>query len=176
MPLPPDVTTILGDADLDRLRAAFRVGATGDSPGALAKHADANFGAVAQSVLLARFPAAARYVESIGDYFYDDDTELASRNRERVVIATLLSHANDGGYFLCLHLYWALMVGLSVKQVAWTIVLASAYSGIDRYTLGMTLLSDVLGVLQSQLATGRDEDVAPMAIVGAITTTFAARH
>ncbi len=176
MPLPPDVTTILSDADLDRLRTAFRVGATGDTPAAVAKHADANFGTVAESVLLARFPPAGQYVRSIGDYFYDDDTELASRNRERVVIATLLSHANDGGYYLCLHLYWALMVGLSVKQVAWTIVLTSAYSGIDRYTMGMTLLGDVLGVLKGQLASGDESAIAPLTVVGQIGSTFAARH
>ncbi len=173
MPLPPDVTTILSAADLQRLRDSF---AAATYPGIDEHTPDGRFGMFAQEVLLARFPLARKYVASIGDYFYDDDKEVGPQNRERVVIASLLAHANDGGYFLTLHVYWALMIGLSVKEIAWTMVLCSSYSGIDRYTLGMTLLSDVLGALKAQLAVGTDEAIHPGAIVGALAQTFATRH
>ncbi|MBM4365036.1 MAG: hypothetical protein FJ102_02400 [Deltaproteobacteria bacterium] len=173
MPLPPDVTTILSAADIERLRGAF---ANASYPGVDEHTPDGRFGQYAQSVLLARFPLARKYVDSIGDYFYDDNKEVGPQNRERVVIATLLSHANDGGYFLTLHVYWALMIGLSVREIAWTMVLCSSYSGIDRYTLGMTLLTDVTGALKAQLAVGTDEAIHPGAIVGVLAQTFATRH
>ncbi len=173
MPLPPDVTTILSPADAERLRSAFAVATY---PGIDEHTPDGRFGMYAQEVLLARFPLARKYVASIGDYFYDDDKVVGPQNRERVVISSLLAHANDGGYFLTLHVYWALMIGLSVREIAWTMVLCSSYSGIDRYTLGMTLLSDVLGALKAQLAIGTDDAIHPGMIVGALAQSFAARH
>lgn len=176
MPMPPNVTEMLTDAELERLRKAFREAAYPGIDPATVTTADARFGMFVQSTLVARFPPARDYVAAIGNHFYDDSPDLGPQIRERVVIACLLAHANDGGFYLSVHLYWALMVGLSVQQVAWVIVLCSSYSGIDRYSLGLTLLTEAQGALKAQLALTDEANIAPGAVLGALQASFAARH
>jgi len=170
---PTDITNLLPDEALARLRAAFN---TASYPGQTLETPDGRFGMYAQGVLVSRFLPARRYVEVIGDYYYDDHKELGPTNRERVVLASLLAHANDGGYFFSLHVYWSLMIGLSPREIGWVIALCSAYSGIDRYTLGTTITWEVLSVLKAQAEKGDAAALAPTVIVPILAQTFASRH
>jgi len=126
-----DLRTLLSEDELGTLRAQF-------DAAVLSEAASTPF-----SML---YPPLEAWVKETSATFFDR-SRLAPRDRERCIVALLTV---NGGLpmSLAIHIYWALMEGLSVGEVCETIGLVGAYGGVQRVAFGMTVLQRTLGVLQ----------------------------
>lgn len=128
MPGPVDVTTLLTDAQLDVLRGAY--------------DADA-MNAAARAATALPFPPAAPFADFIIGRFYTGDAWPPAR-RELVLIALGAANLVGNGRTLAVHLYWGLMEGLGVGEIADTLLLVGAYAGVDKYSAAMRVLRAVI--------------------------------
>jgi alkylhydroperoxidase/carboxymuconolactone decarboxylase family protein YurZ len=120
--------------------------------------------------LAAPFPPSGPWVESIVGHLYDPAV-IAPRERERVLIA-LLSAQNQGrGMTVVVHLYWGLMEGLSVSDVAETLVLVGAYAGVSVYAQALGTYRALLGALREGAGKG-PEGARTGALVPALLRSF----
>lgn len=72
-------------------------------------------------------------------------SSLGRDNIERTIITLFASQRN--GPFLAIHMYWGLLEGLTVGEMAETLLLVGTYTGIGAYTQGLTVLSQTLTFL-----------------------------
>lgn len=70
---------------------------------------------------------------------------------------------------LAVHIYWALMLGLTVEQVGEIMLLMNAYGGIACYSLGLSTAQQTLCVLQCSAKAGITE---PMAVFQELVKAF----
>ena len=75
-------------------------------------------------------------------------TPLSAREREIIIISMMTARLADP-VFLAIHIYWGLMEGLSPEEIAWVQHLSGLYSGIDKFSRGIRVLTDTLRALQS---------------------------
>lgn len=117
------------------------------------------------------------YGEAIKDAFYGplpaDDAlppreQLSVRDRERVLIALLA--AGDAGFSLSLHVYMALMEGISADEIAHVIFLTAIYSGVSNLGQGLKVEATTLTVLKNQVAKNLPLDV--VSIFDALRAVF----
>jgi alkylhydroperoxidase/carboxymuconolactone decarboxylase family protein YurZ len=125
-----EMTTILGAAELSRLRAAF-------DPDVLLRANTQAFATV--------YPRLSKWGDTFGELFYGP-SPLSARERELCVIAMLAPRAPSVSFSN--HVYWGLMEGLSVDEIAYTLGLAGSYDGMPTYVQAMLALSRTLHVLQ----------------------------
>jgi alkylhydroperoxidase/carboxymuconolactone decarboxylase family protein YurZ len=127
-----DLRTLLSDDDLAALRAGFDVAVLSEA---------------ASSPFSVLYPPLDSWVKETSATFFDR-SRLAPRDRERCIIVLLTV---NGGLpvSLAIHIYWALMEGLSIDEICQTIGLTGAYGGVQRVAFGMTVLQRTLGVLTS---------------------------
>jgi alkylhydroperoxidase/carboxymuconolactone decarboxylase family protein YurZ len=88
--------------------------------------------------------------------------ELDNAAREIVLLTILARQGN--AQFLAIHVYWALMEGLSVEAIVNVVLLTSYYEGVPVWSWGSGTLSKTLQVLKAQAA-GK---VDTMSVIGAI--------
>jgi hypothetical protein len=112
------------------------------------------------------------FVKFIVDHFYDPE-RWPPDQREQCMISLLTPHCVGQGLLLAVHLYWGLMEGLSAHQIADTILLAGAYSGIPNFTNGIGTLRTTLMVCKQQANTGNAGDANCLAVVHALAQTYA---
>jgi hypothetical protein len=110
-------------------------------------------------------PASTPYVEAVIHGFYDA-SRMAPRDRERVLVALFASQSVAPSLFLAVHLYWALMEGLSVDELADTLGLSGVYTGLGHYTAGLKTLALTLEALRD-LAAKPDAKLDPMTVIKA---------
>ena len=88
------------------------------------------------------YSKAAGLAQWIGDVVYNDSpdgrstakiTSLAPAQREAVIIATVAAERDT--FVLSGHLYWGLMEGLSVENLADILLTVASYSGINNFRL-----------------------------------------
>lgn len=116
------------------------------------------------------FPPNEGYVEWIINNLYDGE-RIASKDRERTLIALLASQTTGSSLLLAVHLYWGLMEGLSIAEIADTLALAGVYMGLPHYTAALDTLRDTLKTLREVTAKpGAALDA--MSVVGALRATF----
>lgn len=140
---PPDVREILDQEQLARLRAGYDRDAMNRA---------------AINALISPFPPARAFAEVVVGHFYDAARWPPDR-RELCLITYFTVEGGDERGNLGIHIYWGLMEGLSPEVIGDTILLASVYSGIDKYTNGIRALQRVLTVLR-EIADGPDADRA----------------
>lgn len=116
------------------------------------------------------FPPNEGYVDWIINNLYDGK-RIASRDRERTLIALLASQSTASSLLLAVHLYWGLMEGLSIAEIADTLALAGVYMGLPHYTAALDTLRDTLKTLRELTATA-DAPLDAMRVVGALRATF----
>jgi hypothetical protein len=134
--------SLLTDDDLGALRAAY-------DPAAMA--------AGARGATVAPLPAAAPLVDAIIDTFYSAAPLLPAARREQTLIALMASAPAPAGRTFAIHLYWGLMEGLSLADLAATLLLVGAYAGIDRYTNAAAAVAALVDrALRPALAAGGD--------------------
>lgn len=89
---------------------------------------------------------------------------LSAQDRERCIIALLCSRRED--VELAIHIYLALMAGVSIPEIASIMLLAGMYTGVDNLTRGLLVYTTTLQTLQ------RQTDPTPQGVVDAIIATF----
>ncbi len=146
----PQVTEILSDDALENLRRGWQQ-AGGDE--AILAPADKN--------LVGAYAPSGPFVSWVSDHFYREGA-MSGSERERVLISVL---ASAPPRFLAIHIYWGLMEGLSVVDVAETLLLTSAYQGIPIYSATIGVLANVLLILRDLELQG---GTSPGPILGSI--------
>lgn len=168
---PRDITKILSDAQLEKLRAGYSLAAMrGGAQYALAD---------------ARFPGARGLVDSLYDRFYTDkeqewffdatlydqkrvvDLELNNATRELILVGILSAYGNTFQYVV--HVYWCLMLGVTVEGVANAILLSANYTGAPTWANGVSTLQQLLELLAKCADEGKTSSAA---IMGAVQLTF----
>lgn len=107
--------------------------------------------AAATGTLARMHPPGAPYTGAIGAAQYEGGP-LAARDRERCLIALLA--AQKERMTLAVHIYWGLMEGLSIAEVAHTLLLTGIYAGTPAYANGLLVLEATRGQLAAAAAAG----------------------
>ena len=161
-PVTPDLRSLLTDEDLATLRSAYRA---------------ADMIEKAHGASVDTFPPAGAFANFLLDYFYEAGSGSTPASaepwtpaeRELVLLGLLSSRLMGRGLNLALHVYWGLMVGLSVQRIADTLTLAGIYSGMQSFTGSLGVLKGTLLVLHGTASI----DPSTNAIVGLLITRFA---
>ena len=157
--MPPKykpITDYLTEDGLKKLREAFIAG----PPPALS------------TPLLTVYGSSKAFVDSLVDFAKScvpDTTPpprdtLSIQDRERCIIALLCSRRED--IELSIHIYLALMTGVSILEIANIMLLASMYTGVDNLTRGLLVYTTTLETLSCQA------NPEPQKVVDALTDTF----
>jgi alkylhydroperoxidase/carboxymuconolactone decarboxylase family protein YurZ len=106
------------------------------------------------SVLPLTYDYATEYVTAVGDAFFGDLPEdtgpmwrstLSIQDRERCVITLLASQR--AVLELAIHVYLAVMEGLSPEEVANILMLTGMYAGLDSFSHGLRVEAKALATL-----------------------------
>lgn len=98
---------------------------------------------------------------------------MNDQDRERCLIAVFAA-GRRAPFALASHVYWGLMEGLSVDDVADIILLSSAYAGVDVFADGMFTLGETLRVLAA-LANKGGDSLSPVAALTTLVNGFRVR-
>ena len=110
--------------------------------------------ALLNAVLPLTYDYATEYVTAVGDAFYGDLPEdtgpswrstLSIQDRERCVIALLASQYAE--LELAIHVYLAVMEGMSPEEVANILMLTGMYAGLDAFSKGLRTEAKALATL-----------------------------
>lgn len=131
--MSPPLDSLLSTPNLEHLRLGF------DNDVAYA----AALGSVAAPI-----PAANDWVVGAGAYFFKDNKHMSPRRRELCILSmlTVLRLPDQ----LSVHVYWGLMVGLSVKELSNAIFLGGDYGGVAAYETALRGTAAALGNLEKQ--------------------------
>lgn len=108
--------------------------------------------------LPAVYPPALPYVHAIRELFYGGSTadmatsRLSAENRERCLLAILATRGP--GLNLALHVYLALVSGVSPMEIAHIFLLTGAYSGVDTFAAALQTEAKTLEVLRRKVSEG----------------------
>ncbi len=103
--------------------------------------------AVATKIVAGAYPPALGLTTFAGTRFYNDaPPTLAPANRERCLL-TLFCAGRRPSFAIAVHIYWALMEGVAVDEIAEIILLATLYGGIDVLAEGTRTLTVTLTTL-----------------------------
>lgn len=154
MPQAKPIEDYLSETNLDALRSAYR---------------RADFYEALKNPLLQVYPHTKEYADAIEKYFYyredpnnPNDDEFASPDpgfltiRERELCLITLLTAQNGKYNLALHVYMALMEGLSPAAIVNTMFLAGIYAGVPFLAGGLETAIGTLVALQKRADTRAD--------------------
>lgn len=158
---PSDVRNLLSAENLSALRQAYK-SATADQMNKAATTATA-----------AVYEESKEFVASIGNRFYMQagaPGHLTARDRQRVVISVLAT-GNSAPFTLAIHFYWGLMEELEIWEIAETLLLVGAYTGISSFAHTASVLQDTLRLLDTLPAQGESE-ITPMKILGTLIAAF----
>lgn len=108
---------------------------------------------LAMAALAGPFPQAEPWVSASGSYFFASDRNMGSTHRELCILSTLTAMRCPDQ--LVVHVYWALMVGLTVNQVADAIFLGGHFGGIAAYNSATKAAMVALGSLAGQADAGK---------------------
>lgn len=98
--------------------------------------------------LAAPIPGAGPWVTEAGSYFFKDETHMSAKRRELCVLSMLTTmRAPDQ---LAIHVYWGLMVGLTVDEVCDALFLGGDYAGIAAFNIAIKTAGLSLASLHQQ--------------------------
>jgi alkylhydroperoxidase/carboxymuconolactone decarboxylase family protein YurZ len=124
---------------------------------------------VATTIVSGAYPPSQGLTAFAGARFYNDNPPtLDPANRERCLLA-LFCGGRRPTFAIAVHIYWALMEGVSVDEIAEIILLSTLYGGIDVLTDGNRTLTVTLQMLATAADAGGDgvkSQVVLPAIVG----------
>lgn len=148
---PYSVLEVLSTERLDALRAAYSRDA---------------MNAGARGSLEGRFAGATPMAEALLGRYFETTDNLACDNRERVILGMLAMRRADAE--LAIHVYWGLMEGLSVAEIADIFVLTGGYMGISQYNNAVGVMHTVL----CTLADLKEQDLSSLTCVKAISAAI----
>lgn len=111
-------------------------------------------------------PAGAPYIDNMVSLLYSGDP-VSHDDREKVLIAILAMRGEP--LTLGIHLYWAMMEGMSLAQIGMTLLIVSGYAGVPVYTDAILTLKTTCETLRDCVARGA---VASEQVKGALIATF----
>jgi alkylhydroperoxidase/carboxymuconolactone decarboxylase family protein YurZ len=156
----PDIGDLLGTDQLTRLRASYN-----------SKRGEKEIDGILRGVLPDLYSESSQFIGAIIATYFDGDSaappkwELNKSDRERCIIALL---AGQGAQFpLSLHIYLALMLGVTPQEVAHIILLSGVYTGVNRFAEGMFVHVKTLRALN-----GLQGDIGPNAVNAALRVVF----
>lgn len=163
-----DVNRILTDDDLVALRAAYDPKMMLDASAA---------------AITGRDPASAGFVNFATETFFDAK-RFPPDARERCFLVLLALTSKGSGLTLAVHIYWGLMEGLSVRDVADTLLFAGVYTGMPNLASALISMEDALNALKDLVARSRtlqapdgaeaqgENPIASAKVVGALIERF----
>ncbi|SEL19033.1 hypothetical protein SAMN05444354_104227 [Stigmatella aurantiaca] len=131
-----------------------------------------------RQTLVSAFPPIQGYANSFLSYFFSESnpatgetvSSLTPLERERILITLQALRMNGNGRFLGIHLYWGLMTGLSVQEIADQLFLIGVYGGLSCYTSALATFQTLLRNLKQCVARG---DTQAPSILAATAQWFA---
>jgi hypothetical protein len=126
--------------------------------------------AASRAAVAAPHPPASGLVEWVMGYLYDG-VHLKPIDRERTLIALLASQSTSGSFTLAVHLYWGLMEGLPITEIADTLCLSATYTGLPHYAAGLATFQKTLQVMSS-LSVVPDGKLDPQTVVSTLRIEF----
>jgi hypothetical protein len=157
-PTPKEVTAILSEGTLERLRRVYK-----QAPSRVAE-------ASLQSIVGMYSPSAAILKEVKSGFFTDPKF---ARDREQLVITMLAVRMGNRRMHLALHFYWGMMEGLSPEDIAHRLLFVGFYSGIETLTSSLETLGVVLLELKKHTEEAESDDaLAPQAIMLMLRNLF----
>jgi alkylhydroperoxidase/carboxymuconolactone decarboxylase family protein YurZ len=162
-----DVTGILTAEELEQLRKNY------DSAGIVSASMESIVGG---------YSGAAGFMDVLSKQFYSDPSQPRTEPgvsalsfdpaaRERILIAVLAVRLGGQGRFLAVHLYWGLMVGLSVEEIADQLLLTGMYVGLPNFTASIATFQTLLKELKACVAAGGD-NLKSLTILGKMGAWF----
>lgn len=120
------------------------------------------------------YPPATPAVEAVLGPFYEvvpgtNEFRIDPATRERILVA-LLANGAGAGFDVAVHMYWALMEGVSLSGILDTLLLTASYAGIARYTDNSKILLQVLVPVLKDCVSRKKADCST--VVGAIAAAF----
>ena len=150
-----DISSILAPDKLAALRAAY-------------DH-DAMIAAEVEAISIVA-PQLAGWNQQIGRTFFNTGGSLAPIQRERCLISIIA--ITGPPVSLCLHIYWGLMEGLSVRDLVDVIGLVGCYGGLPRAAFALETTSRVVAALNKVPA---NADLSAASVVAFLIREFAPR-
>lgn len=114
---------------------------------------DALFFKLAMASLSGPFPQAEPWIEGSGAYFFGTDKNMGRTHRELCTISVLTAMRCPDQ--LLIHIYWGLMVGLSVNQMADAMFLGGHFGGVAGYNTALKVANVALVNLAAQAEAGK---------------------
>ena len=155
---PEDLLGILSDQALRTLRAGF------DRPFLMA--------AAARMITYHKAQGLTEWIRDVVYAAGPDPTSLSPRERELVLLGVI--SAQRDAFVLSGRIYWGLMEGLSVENVADALTSAGTYTGVNTFRFSVNVLIDVLQVLARAAETGGEAAATP-AVLRAMMAAFPRR-
>lgn len=121
---------------------------------------------LAMASLSGPIPAAEPWVSGPGDYFFATDRNMGPTHRELCILSTLTALRCPDQ--LAIHVYWGLMVGLTVNQIGDAIYLGGDYGGIAAYNSAVKAAQITLQSLAVQAETGKADPTTLLAVTRVI--------
>ncbi|AKJ05535.1 hypothetical protein ATI61_102595 [Archangium gephyra] len=151
--------TILGDEELQKLRQDFQEQELLDST---------------RAGIGRKLPDAAGFLATLEEQFYQRASHQTpeqyrefARQREAQLITLFLVYSRGQGFFLSVHFYWGLMMGLSPPEVVKQLLLVGMYGGIHVLNAGQMTLERTLLYLKRRV---EERKTTTLEILGGITT------
>ena len=118
------------------------------------------------------YPPAGVLGGAVSDQFYDPQ-RFSPREREEVILSVLAPKTAGSGLTLAVHQYWALMVGMSVVEIADLFLLVGYYDGISTYSTSIFTFQNVLRAMKDQIEHHPDK-IAPKDVLGLLLSALTA--
>lgn len=149
------VSSFLSEAQLNVLREAYKL--REDQPNDLpAGQRKEQLRDKVKDELLKAYGPAEGYLNAVFATFFPDipDSEkvLQDDDRERCIVAILA--ARDADFNLALHMYMAMMEGVSPAEIAHILLLTGVYGGVGSFSDGINIEVAVLKLLGSLVVEG----------------------
>lgn len=133
-----------------------------------------------RAALPRRYEPSRAFVDSIDRAFYgqslpDDSapgprSELSIKDRERCLIALLATQ--EERLFLAVHMYMALMEGVSQEEIAHILFLTGIYTGVSNFSAAIEVEARLLGILEDSVSPRDPIKMQPGAIYAALVAAF----
>ncbi|MBM4342878.1 MAG: hypothetical protein FJ100_05830 [Deltaproteobacteria bacterium] len=152
----PDVRSMLTETQLGVLRGSYRRGV---------------MHMIATKIVAAPYPPASGLVDFAAERFYNEAPPILTHaDRERCLIA-LFASGRRPAFAMAVHVYWGLMEGLTVDEIAEIISLSALYAGLDVLTDNNRTLGDTLKFL-AKTADAGGEAAQSQVVLPALVAAF----
>jgi alkylhydroperoxidase/carboxymuconolactone decarboxylase family protein YurZ len=125
--------------------------------------------AAGNASLAGPIPQARAWVESTSSYFFATPDNMGPTHRELCCLTVLTALKSPSE--LAVHVYWGLMVGLTVNQIADAIFLGGNYGGVSAYSQAVKAATVTLQTLATLATSATSGGASPDAVKQALSAS-----